>query len=160
MSAVSEISECNGKTTGGVSAFARDPKTGDLKRLNQQPSNGDGPCHRVVDHTGKNVLVANYGGRVPEALFSSTSAMAKQFDVMIAASQEVLTNLATSSGCSGVALVQNNQLTRDGISCILGKPAREEHVALANNLITQATDPVTGQRLAISALLEAAHACE
>jgi len=104
--------------------------------------------------------LANYGGRVPEALFSSTSAMAKQFDIMIAASSEVLANLATSTGCQGVALVANNQLTRDGISCILGKPAKDEHVALANNLIAQAPDPATGQRLAISALLEAAHTCE
>jgi 6-phosphogluconolactonase len=45
-----------------VSAFAIDPKTGDLVLLNQQPSEGAGPCHLVVDRTGRNVLVANYGG--------------------------------------------------------------------------------------------------
>ena len=47
---------------GGVTSFALDPKTGELTRLNQQSTVGDGPCHLVVDATGKNVLVANYGG--------------------------------------------------------------------------------------------------
>src|SRR5262245_43113440 len=47
---------------GSVTAFAIDPKTGDLKELNQQSSEGNGPCHLVVDKAGKNVLAANYGG--------------------------------------------------------------------------------------------------
>ncbi len=46
---------------GTVSAFAVDAETGNLKLLNQQPSGGSGPCHVNIDHTGKNVLVANYG---------------------------------------------------------------------------------------------------
>jgi len=60
--AVGEISSFEGAKTGAVSAFAIDPKTGDLALLNQQASEGAGPCHLVVDRTGKNVLVANYGG--------------------------------------------------------------------------------------------------
>ncbi len=47
---------------GGVTAFALDAKTGNLTRLNQESTVGDGPCHLVVDATGKYVLVANYGG--------------------------------------------------------------------------------------------------
>jgi 6-phosphogluconolactonase len=60
--AVNEIDNFNGGKTGAVSAFAIDPKTGDLTMLNQQPSGGTGPCHLVVDKQGKHVLVANYGG--------------------------------------------------------------------------------------------------
>lgn len=60
--AVGEISDFQGKKSGGVSAFAVDPKTGKLKLINQQPSIGAGPCHLTVDATGRNVLVANYGG--------------------------------------------------------------------------------------------------
>ncbi|NLZ05356.1 MAG: lactonase family protein [Phycisphaerae bacterium] len=52
------VSEGGG--AGAVTAFAIDP-TGDLKRLNEQPSGGAGPCHINVDHAGRNVLVANYG---------------------------------------------------------------------------------------------------
>jgi 6-phosphogluconolactonase len=47
---------------GSVSAFALDRKTGTLKFLNRQSSGGGGPCHLVVDNSGKNVLAANYGG--------------------------------------------------------------------------------------------------
>ena len=60
--AVAEVSTLRGKKTGGVIAFAVDRRTGGLKRLNEEPSHGAGPCHLVVDKTGKNVLVANYDG--------------------------------------------------------------------------------------------------
>jgi 6-phosphogluconolactonase len=60
--AAGEISSFEGAKTGVVSAFAIDPKTGDLTLLNQQASAGAGPCHIVVDKTGRNALVANYGG--------------------------------------------------------------------------------------------------
>src|SRR5438445_6586107 len=60
--AVSEVADFDGKKTGGVGAFAIDPKTGDLSVLNQQPSGGASPCHLVVDNAGKHVLVANYTG--------------------------------------------------------------------------------------------------
>ena len=66
--AVSEVSTSGGKKTGGVSAFAIDPKSGLLKPLNQQSSRGAGPCHLIVDLKGRNVLVANYGGGSVAAL--------------------------------------------------------------------------------------------
>jgi 6-phosphogluconolactonase len=46
---------------GTVSAYAIDKATGVLQLLNQGPSGGAGPCHVNIDHTGKTVLVANYG---------------------------------------------------------------------------------------------------
>ena len=60
--AVMEISDFQGKKAGGVGAFSIDPATGKLKLLNQQGSGGPGPCHIVVDRSGKFALVANYGG--------------------------------------------------------------------------------------------------
>jgi len=66
--AVGEVNDVNGKKGGGVSAFAIDAATGDLKMLNQQSSVGAGPCHIVVDRTGKVALVANYGGGSAAAL--------------------------------------------------------------------------------------------
>lgn len=60
--AVGELNDVNGKKGGAVNAFAIDAATGDLKLLNQESSVGGGPCHIVVDRTGKNALVANYGG--------------------------------------------------------------------------------------------------
>ena len=64
--AVGEIDSfaTKGKKSGGgaVSAFAIDQKTGDLTLLNQQSSEGSGPCHVVIDKAGKYALAANYGG--------------------------------------------------------------------------------------------------
>jgi 6-phosphogluconolactonase len=59
---VSEISDLDGKPTGGVSAFAIDSGSGPLVLLNSQPSHGAGSCHVTVDRSGQAVMVANYGG--------------------------------------------------------------------------------------------------
>ena len=60
--AVSEVDTTDGKKAGGLSAFAIDPKSGDLKLLNQESTGGPVPCHVSVDHTGKVAMIANYGG--------------------------------------------------------------------------------------------------
>lgn len=60
--AVSEIFNFEGKKGGAVSAFELDPKTGSLTLLNKVSTKGTGPCHVTVDKTGRDVLVANYGG--------------------------------------------------------------------------------------------------
>lgn len=59
--AVNELKQFGGEPTGAVSAFSVDPFTGRLKFLNRQPSHGTDPCNLIVDKTGKNVLVANFG---------------------------------------------------------------------------------------------------
>ena len=58
---VGEMGGRDGGRTGAVNAFSVDSNTGELALLNQQPSQGDGPTHLVVDPSGRNVLVANYG---------------------------------------------------------------------------------------------------
>jgi 6-phosphogluconolactonase len=59
--AVNESNQFAGRKGGGVTAFAIDQKTGDLRKLNEQPSPGV-PCHVSVHPSGKFVLAANYGG--------------------------------------------------------------------------------------------------
>jgi 6-phosphogluconolactonase len=60
--AVNEVERFKGKHAGAISAYALDPQTGALTALNQQSTGGAGPCHLVVDQSGKNVLAANYSG--------------------------------------------------------------------------------------------------
>jgi 6-phosphogluconolactonase len=60
--AVNEVNTFGGQPGGSVSAFAIDRRTGLLKGLNAQSSQGAGPAHLIVDKDGRNVLVANYGG--------------------------------------------------------------------------------------------------
>jgi 6-phosphogluconolactonase len=58
--ACNELGTFQGRSTGSVSAFAVDPATGGLTLLNQQPSEGEHPCHLVVDGRGQHVLVVTY----------------------------------------------------------------------------------------------------
>jgi 6-phosphogluconolactonase len=51
-----------------VSAYAIDAASGKLTFLNEQSSGGAGPCHVILDRSGKNVLVANYDGGSIECL--------------------------------------------------------------------------------------------
>jgi len=60
--AANEVGEWNGKPGGYVTAYRVEPATGKLLELNRQSAVGGGPCHLNVDSTGKNLLVANYGG--------------------------------------------------------------------------------------------------
>jgi 6-phosphogluconolactonase len=46
---------------GQAVAYARDPELGTLAELNRQSTEGRGPCHISLDHSGRYVLVANYG---------------------------------------------------------------------------------------------------
>lgn len=51
-----------GGPVGGVVALSRNPASGALAILNDQPSGGRGPCHVMVDREGQFLLVANYAG--------------------------------------------------------------------------------------------------
>ncbi len=60
--AVGEMDDVDGTKAGAVSSFGIDAQTGTLSLISQAGSGGKGPCHVSVDATGRNVLVANYGG--------------------------------------------------------------------------------------------------
>jgi 6-phosphogluconolactonase len=60
--AVNEVDTYYGRPEGALSAFSIEPGSGDLRFLNQQPSRGASPCHLSIDHTGRYVFAANYGG--------------------------------------------------------------------------------------------------
>ena len=64
----------------------------------------------------------------------------------------------SSDACPGTKLLDNGQFTKDGISCLLGKPASAEHVAIANDAIVK--NPTDGAKIAIAALLAASHTCQ
>src|SRR5688500_16150169 len=57
---VGEADSFDGKQAGSVAAFAIQGD-GTLKKLNEQPAGGTGPCHLVYDAPTRTVLVANYG---------------------------------------------------------------------------------------------------
>jgi hypothetical protein len=113
--------------------------------------------------------IANYSGRVPEMILPSTAALSKEFDIMVAASREI--QAASKAGtlqmdaCPTTQLVDGSgNFTQDGLTCLMGKPATADHLAIANDAIAQAqSQGLTqdqGQQIAIAAILEAADTCE
>ena len=46
---------------GGITAYARDLRTGQLTALNARATLGDSPCHVTLDRSGRFVMNANYG---------------------------------------------------------------------------------------------------
>jgi hypothetical protein len=98
--------------------------------------------------------------RTPEMIVPSTSALAKEFDIFMAAAPSIIAGIAKSTRCPGVALITAGELTQDGISCLIGKPATPDHVQLASSLVASASDVTTGQEIAVATLLAAAHISE
>ena len=58
--AVAETASTGGRPGGAVAAFAIDPETFALTKINEQSAMGRGPCHIDIDATGRMLLVANY----------------------------------------------------------------------------------------------------
>jgi len=59
--AVNETVDFEDQPGGGITAYARDRRTGDLTRLNARATVGKSPCHVALDRTGRFALTANYG---------------------------------------------------------------------------------------------------
>ena len=78
---MSEINETRGSAHGVVNAFSitkadRRTHSSEVKSL----ASGPGPCHLVVDHTGRFVLVANYigGSACASCRFEKMDVLAKR----------------------------------------------------------------------------------
>jgi 6-phosphogluconolactonase len=60
--AVNEVNTYQGKKAGSVTSYSVDHATGKLTQLNKVSTQSPGPCHLIVDATGKTLMVANYFG--------------------------------------------------------------------------------------------------
>jgi hypothetical protein len=124
----------------------------------QRPS-GSQSAQQIYNKSSSQLGAANYNGRVPESPFASTSNMSKEFDIFAMGAYDVADPGWAAPACPGVKVIgDDGKFTKDGISCLIGKPATDEHVAIANDAI--AKDPTDGAKIAIAALLAAAHTCQ
>jgi hypothetical protein len=116
--------------------------------------------------SGDNALGApNYGNRIRENITLSTSGMSRQFDIFVAGADEIIAAVPTLARCQvngvGPQLFDASNLCQPaGISCLIGLPATAAHVEFCNITVTSAPDALTGRRIAVAALLAAAHTCE
>jgi 6-phosphogluconolactonase len=73
--AASEVDSFNGKPTGVVASFR--VRNGQLHPLSAQNSASKGTCHVALDHTGRVLLSADYGGGSTAAFLISDGSLSK-----------------------------------------------------------------------------------
>lgn len=108
---------------------------------------------------------ANYDARVGESLVWTAAGAAKMFDIWVQAAPEIITNLPNMPQCQvdGVGpqvFDEQNKCVADAVTCIIGRPATPDHVAICNSAVEHASDIETGKKIAVATLLSAAHSCE
>jgi hypothetical protein len=100
-----------------------------------------------------------------EDLVWTAAGAAKQFDIFVQAAPEIIAAMPTLPHCQeagvGVAMFDDaGQCNEPAVTCLIGRPATAEHLALCNSVVASASDPTKGQAIAVAALLSAAHSCE
>lgn len=109
--------------------------------------------------------VANYDARVGETVVWSSAGAAKLFDIFVQAAPEIIANIEASAQCQlngvGTKMFDDaDKCNEDAISCLIGKPATPDHVALCNNVVKSASTVDKGKNIAVATLLSAAFSCE
>ncbi len=108
---------------------------------------------------------ANFASRSGEALTWSNSGATKLHDIFVQAAPEIIAAMPKLEQCkvdgAGVEMFDAaNHCMEDAVSCLIGKPATAEHLAICNQAVSSASDLKKGKAIAVAALLSAAHACE
>lgn len=128
--------------------------------------NGQPQTAGQLYRNGQNALgVADYDSRVATPIVWSSSGAAKAFDIWTQAAQEVITNIASMPQCqlngAGVEMFDaNNQCNRDAVTCIIGMPASDDHLALCNAAVAGASSVDKGKIIAVATLLASQNFCE
>jgi hypothetical protein len=112
--------------------------------------------------------VANYDGRQGEASFYTISSATKVIDIFVQAAPQIIANIKNMSECqiNGVGNEMFDPVTGkcdfNALSCIMGRPARDEDLTLCNLMISQASPAELDNRkkLTVAAFLAAAHTCQ
>jgi hypothetical protein len=108
---------------------------------------------------------ANYAARMGEDIVWTAAGAAKMFDIFVQAAPEIIAAMPNLPQCQ-VEGVGPNMFEADGacnadaVSCLIGRPATADHLAICKDLIDSSSSVDTGRNVAVAALLSAAHTCE
>jgi hypothetical protein len=123
------------------------------------------PAGELVSNGADALGAANYASRTGEARTWTNSGATKLQDIFVMAAPEIIAALPNVEHCQiegqGVEMFdENDQCNPDAVSCLIGKPATEDHVAICNDAVLSATDIDRGKAIAVASLLAGAHTCE
>ncbi len=107
----------------------------------------------------------NFAARIGETTDVTVAVSSRTFDIFVQAAPEILERLPNQERCMvggvGARVFDDaGECNRDGLSCLIGEPASDAHVALCNDFARRAADPAEGRAIAVAAVLSAAHTCE
>ena len=128
--------------------------TGDPPTAGQLLDDGAGPLGTAV-----------YDARVGETIVWTSSGAAKQFDIFVQAAPEIIAALplmtqCQESGTGAMIFDEYGRCLEAGVTCLLGKPATQQHLAICTDLVINASTLEKGKVIAVATLLSAAHSCE
>jgi hypothetical protein len=108
---------------------------------------------------------ASYDARASEDIVWSAAGAAKLFDIFVQAAPEIIANLPSAPQCqvngSGPEMFDAaGHCNAEAVTCLIGRPATEDHVAVCDSVVANATDTDKGKIIAVATLLSAAHSCE
>ena len=136
-------------------------------------STGPGPkTAGELYKTGGDALgVAKYDAREPESSFHTTASATKLFDIFVQAAPEIIANIQSQAACkyngTGKPMFDatTGKCVYESLSCIMGRPATIDDLAICNLLVGQAAagdmaDLTIKRDIAVAVFLSAAHTCE
>jgi hypothetical protein len=127
---------------------------------------GQPPTAGQLYRAGAQALGApNYGARTREPTQLTTAGATKLMDIFIQAAPEIVRAMPGLKSCQidgkpAQMFDGSGGCTLDGIACLIGAPATQQHVAMCNQVIGRATTTAIGQTIAVASILAAAHTCE
>lgn len=118
--------------------------------------------------------VAKFDAREGERLFHTTAGATKLFDIFVQAAPEIIANIGDPTKAPACVLngasnpmfdAMDGSCVRESLSCIMGRPAREDDLILCDLMVAQAdpnnmADVQRKRTIAVAAFLSAAHTCE
>jgi hypothetical protein len=117
--------------------------------------------------------VPQFDSRTGEADGHTTASALKLFDIFVMSAKSIIDNISdpdkapacTRNGKNPDMFAGDGSCSEEGISCIIGYPATDDHMLLCNLIVNKAdtndTDDVKLKReIAIATVLSAAHSCE
>lgn len=136
----------------------------DLDATGDPPTAGE-----LLNDGGAALGQASYAARSGEDLVWTAAGAAKQFDILVQAAPEIIAAMPTLPQCQtagvgpemfGLDAEGEVTCTSDAVTCLIGRPATADHVAICESLVMSASSVDKGKNIAVAALLAAAHSCE
>jgi len=123
------------------------------------------PAGQLVSEGRDALGSANYASRTGESRTWSNSGATKLQDIFVMAAPEIIAAMPNLEQCQvngeGVEVFDaEDKCNEPAVSCLIGRPATSEHMAICNHIVSTAADVEKGKAIAVAAMLGGAYSCQ